>query len=464
MKNDKIPLRFWPALWVCRILIRHTQRSGRVVSDRIGILARRLCPRIERYLRRPGLVVLVTGTNGKTSTVNLINDTLKADGLKTACNDTGYNDYGGEALTMLMAVDWRNRPIVDAMVVEASEHIAPKTFPVIDPDFIVVTNLTRDSLFRNATPDYIFSLVDQGCRACRKAVLVLNADDPISSMLAPENPRILVSVDDLHTPESRHVVSDFTVCPRCHHLPRYHYRNYRDIGSYYCPECGYHNPDSQYRVRKAGQGRMTVASAEGEYEVPLVGSSGVYNIYNTAMVMALLRQLGYSPQRAAELLEHAHVPQDRENQVSCGKITVYVRMAKTHNATAVSSVLEAISREPGVKNVIFLMDELLPDYKMEVTCWIWDADYEFLNRPDIRRVIIAGPRSADQKLRLLMAGIPEERIVVAPSVIETPDQLDLEGVDAVYIVRDMYLPEQLRGQLRDKTVETVKRWEKEHDH
>jgi hypothetical protein len=87
--------------------------------------------------------------------------------------------------------------------------------------------------------------------------------------------------------------------------------------------------------------------------------------------------------------------------------------------------------------------------------WIWDCDFEFLNSPDITNIVIAGVRTADYKLRLLMAGVPEEKLQETEDEPNSPDLLKLEGTDSVYVLHELYAADTAM-KVRDRVVERIK--------
>ena len=191
-------LRFIISLWaskLCLFLFKHT---GRERDDRPGILALRLCPDFLDRVKKPQLVVAVTGTNGKTTISNLVSNILNLEGKKVAYNTWGANYKAGQARCLLDAVSIFNRPTKDAAVVEVDELLSYKTLPWIQPNYVIVTNICRDSIRRNAHQDLIFSRINEGVSKLPNATLILNADDPNSSFLGENNNKRFFAIADQH--------------------------------------------------------------------------------------------------------------------------------------------------------------------------------------------------------------------------------------------------------------------------
>ncbi len=159
-------------------------------------------------------MVAVTGTNGKTTVSNLLAEALEAEGLRVASNRLGSNLAAGVAMTLIDAVTWTGRSRADIAVLEMDERSAKLILPGLVPDVLVCTNLTRDSIKRNAHPAYIAWVVSSALPASTQ--LVLNADDLIAASIGAEsNPRSYFAVDRLPTDGDRPAGAavDVAICP-----------------------------------------------------------------------------------------------------------------------------------------------------------------------------------------------------------------------------------------------------------
>lgn len=120
-------------------------------------------------------------------------------------------------------------------------------------------------------------------------------------------------------------------------------------------------------------------------------------------------------------------------------------MAKGHNPIACSCVFDYAIHEPGVKEVILMPDDDIHHlHTSENITWAYDADFEKLADPAIARVIVGGIRAEDYRLRLLLAGVPEDRIYTTQLEKDTPTLLKLQGTDKVFILHQLYKTEAAR--------------------
>ena len=113
---------------------------------------------------------------------------------------------------------------------------------------------------------------------------------------------------------------------------------------------------------------------------------------------------------------------------------------KSENATAASVVLDTICKEPGTKAVVLMLavtSKAENPTKTEFIGWYYQADFEYLNSPEVKQVILEGEQNEDLLLRLLLAGIPREKIVVVETPEEAANKVDA-SVDGIYLDVDIF--------------------------
>lgn len=416
-------------------LIRLTGRDG---SHTPGVVAQKICPDFLSQAPKAPLAICVTGTNGKTTVSNLLADALRSNGKKVVNNRTGSNIVPGCTTNLLNSLNWMGKCTVDATVFEVDERASRLILPYIKPDYLVVTNLFRDSLKRNAHPDYIFSVIDTYCPSTTK--LILNADELCSSMLKPHNQRVFYGIGkmDSDITEPINIVADYTLCPNCGTKLSYEYLRYHHIGRAKCPNCDFHSADAEYlaTIVDPDAMKLTVSYNGTQTTFPLI-SQITFNIYNELTVIATLFELGFSPEQVYEMVSRIQIPDSRLNETCVGGVTVVQAMSKGQSAISSCRTFDHVSAQPGKKAVILAMDDAYDRKKsIEYIGWIYDVDYEFMTREGVEQVIATGPRCYDHKVRLLLAGVPEERICCAEDEMAGVDMIRTENVDAVYILYD----------------------------
>lgn len=429
-------LRFYIALWAAKLSIvalKITRHNG---TNFPGVLALKICPQFLKYAGKPEGIIAVTGTNGKTTVCNMLLDILTMDGKRVLNNKMGSNINSGIASSLIYGSGLTGKCRYKIGVFEVDERSALRVFPYMKPDYLLITNLSRDSIMRNGHPEYIAGILDRYIPETTK--LILNADDLISSAVAPRNSRAYFGIEKMQgdIKECINLINDMQICPKCNHMLEYEYLRYNHIGKAYCPACGFKAPGYDYSGTNVSVEDMTidVADREGTGHYRLLNES-VFNIYNVVSVVALLREMGYSHNTIQGFFEKLNIVGSRFDEEHVGDKTLYRLLAKEKNAFATSRVFDYISTLPGDKEII-LMNSCQGDMRhwSENTCWLYDCDFEFLNRDNIKNIVVCGPRRLDHRLRLLLAGVGEDRITYAEKEIDAPDKLKLFQNDNIFVL------------------------------
>lgn len=433
-------LRFLIALWISKAAMFLQKLLGMNASYFPGKLAIKLCPDFLGRIDKPETIITVTGTNGKTTCCNMLLDILTENGYDVLNNKAGSNIDAGIASALIAEASLTGRVSKKLGLFEVDERSSKKIYAYVHPNYTVCTNLFRDSIQRNAHPEFIFSFIDSSLPD--DTHLILNADDPISSRLREGNKRSYFSIGRLPTDRDKciNIINDMRMCPKCHSGLEYEYVRYHHIGKMRCPVCGFASPEPDFLASPDWEkGSFTVRTADGEEEYPLVSSS-VFNTYNQVTVVAMLRTFGLSAEAIAKSFSHLKIVETRFTSVEKNGVEVITNMTKGQNPVACSIVFDYIRNEPGRKEVILMLDDMTYKKTTEIMTWVFDADFELLNHESITRVVAAGVRIHDYHLRLLLAGIPEDKIRCVENEADAPKELALERGEKMFILHDLTTP------------------------
>ena len=427
-------MKFYLALWASKFYLFISKIFGQANSDRAGLLAARICPEVLSKVNKPKTVIAVTGTNGKTTVTHLIYNILKNDSKKIGFNIWNANTRAGHIRCLIDSVNIFNKPNKDVAILECDEMTSDTTFPEIKPNYVIVTNICRDSIRRNSYPEFIFNKINKGVNETKDAVLILNADDPISSFLGKDNKKIFVSIDKINNDEVYNNISpDFIVCPKCNTVVNYEYKHYRHIGKFKCPNCKLESFKGDYRVTKINDKSFILNGVE----YPKL-SENLFNIYNESLVIVLLKQLGYDFKFIQEELKKSYIPKSRENLEVEKGINIYSQMAKGQNSSALSTVLENLTKLNNKKQIVLLLDEVYDNpYSSETITWLYDSDFELLNKLNLEKIVVTGPRYLDYIVRLKLAGVPEDKIEVSKDYKEAYKLLNLDKKSDIYVLYEV---------------------------
>jgi lipid II isoglutaminyl synthase (glutamine-hydrolysing) len=431
------PFKYYCALLTARSAIFTLRALGRNGSHLPGGLALRICPEFLKYIEKPGTIIGVTGTNGKTTVSNMIGDVLKAGGIVYANNALGSNIQEGIIVTMLDASTFWGKRKIDLCVLEIDERVSPKIFPYLQPTYLVVTNLYRDSYRRNAHVGYIADILKRSIPA--STTLILNADDLISLGLNPANKRVTFGVDRLEGEEeirdSR--IKDIHYCPRCMHTLTFDFNRYHHIGKAHCENCGYASPRGDFVITALDKAGKTAKLRVDDryYDMKLVGDN-ITDLYNSVTAIALLATYGMDIDTILKRFDAVSVVKSRFDVTELDDKKVIVMMAKDQNPIATSRVCDFVGRyDPNQRIAFLLMNEASDHGKAsENIAFIYDTDFEYLNRPNIRQVLFGGMRYLDFIARYKLAGIPAERVDGAVSEAQAVQLVDFDRIDTVFIL------------------------------
>lgn len=411
---------------------------GRNASHSPGVVALKICPNYFADVKKPPLTICVSGTNGKTTCTNMISDVLESNGLKVSTNRLGSNIAPGCATALTNSVNIFGKPKCDALVLEVDERASRLILPYLKPDYLAVTNLFRDSLMRNAHPDYIFSILETYIPENTK--LILNADDIFSSQLRPQNEKVYFGIvkQDTDRIDSINLVTDSSFCPKCYTKLVYNYRRYHHIGNAYCPQCGFASVKADYLVSEIDkENKILVINEKGEKKEYHLINDAIYNVYNQLTVTAVLKEAGFTDEQLKKAFSELSIVKSRLTQKKIGNIELDTVLSKGQNSVSVSRTFDYIASQPGKKALIFAFDD--GGYRknsIEFSGWIYDADFEYLNNENVIQFVVAGPRCYDNRLRLLMAGVDKDKIFTTEDESKALSLLKTDGIDAVYILHD----------------------------
>ena len=433
-------LSFYIALWsakAAQLALRIIRRGGTTAPGKIALA---ICPGSLGRIGRPETLIGVTGTNGKTTVSNMLCDIFEALGLDPVSNREGANIDAGAATSLISAVNLGGKCRKKLGVLEMDERSAARLFPVLKPNYLIVTNLFRDSMRRNAHPEYIAGLMDGSIDPSTH--LILNADDPISSSLAPLNSRTLFSVDKLaeEPPLRENLVQDVQICPVCGERIEYDFRRYHHIGRAHCDACGWHSPDPDYLLVSADPeaGKITVMESDIWQEYPMP-SPEIYNLYNVLAAVTLLRSMGRPAKEIAGAMENLKVVQSRLRSEDIGPWQLTESMAKGLNAVACSRNFDMVRNTPGKKAVVLMLDDVFDEKSSsENIAWLYDADFEFLCDEDIVQILAVGTRCLDTRLRLLLAGAEPGKVTAGPKAADAAGLVMLDACEKVFVLFEVY--------------------------
>jgi UDP-N-acetylmuramyl tripeptide synthase len=417
-------------------LARATGRGGGTSLP--GKVLTRLEPHaIERLASRLPLgSVVVSATNGKTTTAAMVSAIMERTGTRLVHNRAGANMAGGVASALAAAARRGGKELDgDLGLFEVDEFWLGPVVEELEPRALLLSNLFRDQLDRYGELETIADRwAEVVARRADATRLVLNADDPLVADLGRTAQPLYFGVEDdsLALPELQHA-SDSKHCRRCGHAYAYETVYLAHLGRYRCPNCGQERPapavaacDVELRGIRSAAFTLRAPQGEQRVELPL---PGLYNVYNALGAAALCLALDVPLADVAAGLEAVEPAFGRSETIDLGGRPMSILLVK--NPAGANEVLRTLVLEGRELDVFGVLNDRIADGR-DVS-WVWDADWEVL-APHVRRMTCSGTRAAELALRLKYAGVPPERLELVEDPAAGMDAALAAGEGPLYVL------------------------------
>jgi lipid II isoglutaminyl synthase (glutamine-hydrolysing) len=400
-----------PAVAIARAARVASRRAGKGGTTAAGRVLLRLEPNAIAELseRLDRGSVLVSATNGKTTTSSMLAAILGEAHVPLVHNRAGSNMHWGVATALLDAGKSRD----ELGLFEVDEAWLPAVADSVKPRLVLLSNLFRDQLDRYGELELLAERWAQTvAKHAEHTRFALNADDPLVADLGrPIENDVYFGVEDdsLALPELQHA-ADSKHCRNCGHAYVYDAVYLGHLGRYHCPNCGRRRPDPQVIARKVALGGMTSASIE--LETP-VGNTrielqlpGLYNVYNALAAATAALELGATLDQVRAGLEGFGGAFGRVERIPVGGREVLILLVK--NPAGANEVLRTLTLEDGQLDLWLALNDRIADGR-DVS-WIWDADFELL-AGRVRSLTCSGTRAEEMALRFKYAGIDAQPVI-----------------------------------------------------
>lgn len=407
-----------------------------------GLVAQAVYPNVLRALtaQLPEGSVMVSGTNGKTTTSRMLGSILRAAGLQPLHNRSGSNLERGLVSTLVDAATL-SASLPDSLRVglfEVDEAAMPGALRAVRPRALVLNNLFRDQLDRYGEIDTVYSKWRAALPFLNsRSSISLNADDPgISSLAHTSKLRAHVYTFGIDDPryalETLPHAADSISCPRCGSRLQYSLILLSHLGHWRCPRCGAERPTpdvAAIRVTLHGteSSHAHLRTPAGHMDIAL-NVPGLYNVYNGLAAVSAALALGISPQHIARGLANFTAAFGRIERVQIpGGEGKSLLLALVKNPAGFNEVLRMLfppENDPSAsavpKHMLIIINDLTADGR-DVS-WLWDVDFEMLSSPGlVSRLYVSGIRAADMAVRLKYAGVAPALVKLEPDVGEALD-------------------------------------------
>lgn len=405
--------RGYLALWAAKIARRGLLMLGKRATQVPGRIALRIEPNFLSWIRKPEKRFGITGTNGKTTTTNMIASICEANGLRVACNRFGSNLKSGICAALIAETSWRNRAKADVFIVEVDEVSSPTYLPQLRVQGLLVTNLFRDQYERIGHVGQLVRRLNQAITD--EVTLILNGDDVQQLRLGTENNRRLwYRVSDDPEGDVEKLLQAW-ICPICHEPMEILHQQYQTIGRYRCPTCDQANPKPHYEITSFSAEASKFSfratgrepSEEGIFYFPI---RQTFDLYNLCAVLSAVDFLALSWEMAQDVLSAYSSFQVRYEQESFGAYRVTKMLNKGKTPVSISHVLYYAAHHGPSTLILLDQDFGQAPQGYHNMAWLYDADFSAASDPAICDIVVCGERFLDYDIALRLQNAPMEKV------------------------------------------------------
>lgn len=421
-------MRMLVAIWAAKLSAVLGIALRKKSSSTPGAIALKLCPDIIKKLKKniKKQVIVVCGTNGKTTTNNLMSLALKNSGYRVVCNSLGANMLSGVATAFALQCNWLGRLKADYACLEVDEAYTVKVFEHIAPDVVVVTNIFRDQLDRYGEISSVMGVMSKAFESAGYPTLILNGDDPISSGFGRDYKGEVryIGIGE-KVLDTNYEASEGNFCSVCGGEQKYNFHHYSHLGDYYCTQCENKRPKIDFEASKVdlSQGIKFVVDKQ---EISL-NYKGFYNIYNILDVYAALKTLDIDSGKFSGLLDSYKPQIGRMQEIDLGK-PVILNLAK--NPAGFNQAIQTVIQDTRKKDVIIAVNDK-PSDGTDVS-WLWDVDFEKIADSSLSRLIVSGMRRYDLALRFKYCGVKVD--VITEDMKSFIESCTLSDAEVCYVL------------------------------
>lgn len=363
-------------------------KLGKVMGGRgsaaPGSMALKLNKRLPSKFTLPQKIIMVTGTNGKTSVTKFIHEMFEKSGFKSITNDTGANMFIGIVTTLIKNSDMHMHVNGDVLVLEVDELHLKRACEDIPPTDLVITNLFDDQVDRLGGPDNLAKRMAKFIPS--DTTLYLNGNDPYVTQISEltGNKTIFFGVDPECMAESK---SDKHIkCPKCQKNLDYNGIVYDHLGKYSC-SCGFKSPNLDYAIKKIDGRNFTLN--EMDFQSPI---SPIYAIYNSSASLSVCIQAGLNQEKLSSILSSIDVGNGRLERFKFNGKDAFVNLVK--NPVGFNLTLNLIKEESCENPYNIFIGTNNEEADGVDTSWYYSIDFPVLKDNIPKNVFVDGKSSA----------------------------------------------------------------------
>jgi len=409
-------------------LSKHILKGG---STFPGTVALKFDRKILSTVAKDYKVILVTGTNGKTTTTSMITNIFKNKGYRVITNNTGANLFRGIVSCFIDNYKFSKSNKGSYAIIEVDEANLKFVTDYITPEIITITNLFRDQLDRYGEVYTTLEKILEGVHKVPSSTLVLNGDDSLFGVLDVKNPKVYYGFSNpINDNNTIDINADAKFCKVCKAPYKYNFVTYNHLGDYYCSECGYKRPELKYKMEGIIDQTPNSSSVMINGNEVTISQSGIYNIYNGLCAYSIASESGIENDIIASSLGKVDSSFGRQEKIQIEDKNVQIILVK--NPAGYNQALDTLCLNKESFSTLFMLNDNYADGR-DVS-WIWDVNFEKLSSLPIEDVFISGIRLYDMAVRLKTAGLKEESFIIEEDYEKLTEKLKASKSNNIYIL------------------------------
>jgi len=376
-------------------------------------------------------VILVTGTNGKTTTTSMIYNIIKDSNRPVITNNTGANMYTGIIACFISNYSFKKSPTKKIAVIEVDEANVKFITEYLSPSIITITNLFRDQLDRYGEVYTTLKKILEGIEKTPSSTLIFNGDESLLGNLNLKNNIVYYGFGTkVHENKIVDINADAKFCTVCKAPYEYNFITYNHLGDFYCSKCGYKRPALTYSINKIVDLNTSGSTVHINNKEYYINQPGTYNIYNALCAYSVAKTLGLQDKTIEHSLKTVASSFGRQETLNIGGTEIKIILVK--NPAGYDEAVNTINLDTRKINLSLLLNDNYADGK-DVS-WIWDVNFERLTSLNINKIMISGIRLYDMAIRLKVAGFPSDSFLLCSEEESLLREIKACDGDIVYIL------------------------------
>lgn len=357
-----------------------------------------------------GQLILITGTNGKTTVKFLLKDILNKEDKKIVINDHSRNDCYGILYALIKNISLFNKRKFDYIIFEVKDLDVLDYFNNKNPDYMIITNLFKDQIIRKYDFKNYINNFKKKIEEFKKTTFILNGDDPAVTYVSKDlkNEKRYYGIDNSDMEDE--VLPGTLKCLCCEGNLKYTHRFFGQLGEYNCENCDFDKPGIDYLATNTSLKNgiyfdLLVRGDEYPFDLP---AEGLYNIYNILAAISLIEETDIGLESVELALEKIEL---EDNFIDSFYIKKPIFLKEATNINSFEQIIEDIEEDEKIVDILLIHDE-----KEDYSNFIYSLDIDILKEEKINKIYITGIKGYDIALALKAMGISLKKIVVDTDV------------------------------------------------